>query len=75
MNELGRSIYQFEDDVSWICNLFYFVWVEKTTHFNVRRDEWDDVQKAYQIIFTFCVWFRLETFRESMFYVENLRGK
>lgn len=62
-------------DVSWICNLFYFVW-GKTTHFNLRRDEWDDVQKAYQIIsFFFGVWFMFETFQESMFYVQNLRGK
>lgn len=63
----------------WVEFVIYFILFGKnqgkTTHFNLRRDEWDDVQKAYQIIFTFCVWFMLETFRKSMFYVENLRGK
>lgn len=73
----------FVDLFEWIGKKDYVMWVEfviyfclgKTTHFNLRGDEWDDVQKAYQIIFFFGVWFMLETFQEIMFYVQNLRGK
>lgn len=74
----------FVDLFEWIGKKDYVMWVEfviyfclgKTTHFNLRGDEWDDVQKAYQIIFFFFfVWFMLETFQEIMFYVQNLRGK
>lgn len=54
----------FVDLFEWIGKKDYVMWVEfviyfclgKTTHFNLRGDEWDDVQKAYQIIFFFlCV--------------------
>lgn len=58
------TIYQFKDYVSWICNLFYFVW--KTTHFNLRRDEWDDVQKKLIRLFYFF-WY--------VVYVGNVSGK
>lgn len=39
----------------------------KTTHFNLRRDEWDDVQKAYQIIFFLVCGLCWKRFRKEWF--------
>lgn len=56
-----------KDYVMWVEFVIYFILFGKTTHFNLRRDEWDDVQKAYQIIFFLVYGLCWKRFRKACF--------